>query len=167
MFEGSALIITLVVVGFLLVAAEVFVPGLILGTIGFLCLVASVVLVFVQFGNSAGLLAAFLIGGLSLVGFLLWLNFFPRTFIGRRLMLRTQQPPDLTAEENRSLVGESGEAITPLRPSGTARIGGKRVDVTAVGEFLDPGAPVVVVAADGLRVAVRRKDGLEPAAPAA
>jgi membrane-bound ClpP family serine protease len=46
-----------------------------------------------------------------------------------------------------------------------ARIGGKRVDVTAVGEFLEEGSAVIVVAADGLRVAVRRKDGLEPAAP--
>jgi membrane-bound serine protease (ClpP class) len=165
MSEGPALIVALVVVGFLLVAAEVLLPGLILGTIGFLCLVASVVLVFVQFGTSAGLLAAFVVGGLTLTGFLLWLNFFPRTFIGRRLMLRTQEPPDSAAAQNRSLVGESGEAITPLRPSGTARIGGKRVDVTAVGDFLEQGTTVVVVAADGLRVAVRRKDMLEPAAP--
>ena len=165
--DGSAIIVALFLVGFLLVAAEVFLPGLILGTLGFLCLLASVVLVFVQFGPSAGLLAAFVVGVLSLAGFLLWLNFFPRTFVGRRLMLRTQQPPDSTADEHRSLVGQSGEALTPLRPSGTARIGGKRVDVTAVGDFLEQGAALVVVAADGMRVAVRQKDGLETAAPAA
>lgn len=163
MADGAALIIALFVVGFLLIAAEVFLPGLILGSFGLLCLVASVVVVFVYYGPSAGLLAAFVVGGLSIVGFLLWLNLFPRTAVGRRLMLRTQQPPDHTADEHRSLVGESGEALTPLRPSGTARIAGKRVDVTAVGEFLEQGAPVVVVAADGLRIAVRRKDGLEPA----
>lgn len=165
--EGPALIIALFAVGFLLIAAEVFLPGLILGTIGFLCLVASVVLVFVQYGTSSGLLAAFVVGGLTLVGFVLWLFLFPRTFIGRRLMLRTRQPADPTAGEHRALVGETGEALTPLRPSGTARLGGKRVDVTAVGDFLEQGAAIVVVAADGMRVAVRRKDGLEPAAPPA
>jgi len=165
--DGPALIIALVVVGFLLIAAEVFLPGLILGTIGFLCLVASVLLIFLQYGTSAGLLAAFVVGGLTLVGFVLWLYLFPRTFIGRRLMLQTRQPSDPTAAGHRSLVGETGEALTPLRPSGTARLGGKRVDVTAVGEFLEQGAAIVVVAADGLRVAVRRKDGLEPAAPPA
>ena len=165
--EGPALIIALFAVGFLLIAAEVFLPGLILGTIGFLCLVASVVLVFVQYGTSSGLLAAFVVGGLTLVGFVLWLFLFPRTFIGRRLMLRTRQPADRTAGEHRALVGETGEALTPLRPSGTARLGGKRVDVTAVGDFLEQGAAIVVVAADGMRVAVRRKDGLEPAAPPA
>jgi membrane-bound serine protease (ClpP class) len=165
--DGPSLIIALVVVGFLLIAAEVFLPGLVLGTIGFLCLVASVVFVFLHHGTSAGMMAAFAVGGLTIVGFVLWLFLFPRTFIGRRLLLRTRQPAVRTAEEHRSLVGEAGEAITPLRPSGTARIGGKRVDVTAVGDFLEQGAEVVVVAADGMRVAVRRKDRLEPAAPPA
>jgi membrane-bound ClpP family serine protease len=135
--DGASLIIALVVVGVLLIAAEVFLPGLIVGTIGLLCLIGSVVLVFVQYGPAAGALAAFVVGGLTIAGFVLWLFLFPRTFIG------------------------------PLRPSGTARIGGKRVDVTAVGEFLEQGETVVVVAADGMRVAVRRKDGLEPAAPPA
>jgi membrane-bound serine protease (ClpP class) len=163
MTNGPALIIALFVVGFLLIAAEVFLPGLILGTIGFLCLVASVVVVYLQYGSAAGLTATFIVGGLSLVGFVVWLFLFPRTFIGRRIMLHTQQPPDHSAEEHRSLVGETGEAITPLRPSGTARIGGKRVDVTAVGGFLEQGAALIVVAADGMRVTVRRKDGLVPA----
>lgn len=162
MTEGSSLIIALFVVGFLLIAAEVFLPGLILGMIGFLCLVASVIVVYVQYGSAAGLTATFVVGGLSLAGFVIWLFLFPRTFIGRRIMLRTQQPPDQTAEEHRGLIGETGEALTPLRPSGTARIGGKRVDVTTVGDFLEPGAMLLVVAVDGMRVAVRRKDGFEP-----
>jgi membrane-bound serine protease (ClpP class) len=72
-------------------------------------------------------------------------------------MLLTRQDTGGAASENQSLVGQSGEAITPLRPSGTARIGGKRVDVTAVGDFLEQGVNVVVVAADGMRVAVRRQ----------
>ena len=161
--ESSSLIIVLFVVGFALVASEVFLPGLILGTIGFFCLIASVIFVFVQYGSSAGLLAAFLVGGLSLTGFLLWLNFFPRTFIGRRLMLKTRQPADLTAAAHQAMIGATGKALTPLRPSGTAQINGKRVDVTAVGDFLESGEQVVVIAADGMRVAVRRKDGLESA----
>ena len=159
--QGSSLIIVLFLVGFSLVAAEVFLPGLILGTIGLLCLVASVVVVFAQYGTSAGLLAAFLVGGLSFVGFIVWLNLFPRTFIGRRLMLRTSQPADLTAAAHQTMIGATGEALTPLSPSGTAQINGKRVDVTAVGDFLESGEQLVVIAADGLRVAVRRKDGLE------
>ena len=164
MFEGTAPIIALFVVGFLLIAAEVFLPGLILGTIGVLCLAGSVAMVFANYGPAAGLAATFVVGGLALVGFVIWLFVFPRTFIGRKIMLRKSQPPDRTAIAHRKLVGETGVALTPLRPSGTARIDGKRVDVTAVAEFLDEGVPVEVVAADGLRVVVRRKDVLEQSA---
>jgi membrane-bound serine protease (ClpP class) len=155
--DGPALIITLFVVGFLLLAAEVFLPGLIVGTIGLLCLIASVILVFNDYGAPAGVVAGFVVGGLTVAGFLIWLNIFPRTFVGRRIMLFTRQAPGGLASEHQALVGESGEAITPLRPSGTARIAGKRVDVTAVGDFLEQGANLVVIAADGMRVAVRRK----------
>lgn len=161
------LLVALFLAGFLLFAAEVFLPGLVLGTLGFLCLLACVVLVFVGYGPTSGLLAAILIGGLAATGFLVWLHVFPRTFVGRRIVLHTSQPTDPAAGENRSLVGESGQALTPLRPSGTARIAGKRVDVMAIGEFLEAGADLVVVGADGMRVAVRRKDRLEPAAPVA
>ena len=57
-------------------------------------------------------------------------------------------------------MGKSGVALSPLRPAGTAQIGGKRLDVTTLGEFLGSGRPVEVVAADGMRVIVREKDKL-------
>jgi len=161
--DGAALIITLFVVGFLLLAAEVFLPGMIVGSVGLICLIASVVVVFNEYGAPAGFLAAFVVGGLTVAGIVVWLNVFQHTFVGRRIMLFTRQSSGEAAAENKTLIGETGEALTALRPSGTARLGGKRIDVTAVGEFLEPGASVVVVAADGMRVAVRRKDGLEPA----
>lgn len=158
--DGSSLIIALFLAGFLLLAAEVFVPGLILGLIGLICLGGSVTLVFLQHGSTAGVIAFFLVSALTLGGFLLWLAIFPRTFIGRRIILQSSQPVDPGAETNRSLIGEEGAALTDLRPAGTARIAGKRVDVTTVGEFLAQGSSVVVVGADGLRVVVRSKDAL-------
>jgi membrane-bound serine protease (ClpP class) len=158
--DGSSLIVALFVAGFLLLAAEVFVPGLVLGFVGLLCLAGSVGLVFVQHGPVAGVIAFFLVSGLTLGGFLLWLSIFPRTFVGRRIILQRSQPIDPGAENNRSLIGEDGTALTALRPAGTARIAGKRVDVTTVGEFLAEGSSLVVVAADGMRVVVRSKEAL-------
>lgn len=162
--DPASLIIVLFVVGFLLIAAEVFVPGMVLGIVGFLCLAGSVALVYATHGPTAGLAATFVVGGLAIAGFLLWLFLFPRTLIGRRLMLTTTQPADPAVATNQTLLGATGVALTPLRPAGTARIDGRRVDVTALSEFLEEGAEVVVVAADGMRIVVRRKDGLEPAA---
>jgi membrane-bound serine protease (ClpP class) len=76
-------------------------------------------------------------------------------------MLLTPKMENTAAGRNQSLVGLEGEALTPLRPSGTARIDGRRLDVSAVGDFLEEGAKLEVVSADGLRVAVRRKVLLE------
>ena len=161
MTEAPALIGVLFVAGFLLIVAEVFLPGLIVGTAGFLCLAASVAVVFVHYGAVPGTVAALVVGTLAAAGLILWLNIFPRTFIGRRIVLSRQPPSELPVGS--FLIGETGLALTPLRPSGTARIRGKRVDVTAVGEFLEKGTGLVVVAADGMRVVVRQKDGLEQA----
>lgn len=161
MFDGPVLIGALFIAGFLLIAAEVFVPGLVVGALGFLCLAASVGLVFHHYGAMAGCVAALVVGGASLTGIVVWLNIFPRTFVGRRIILQRRQvvaPPSTIG-----LVGNTGVALTALRPSGTALVTGKRVDVTAVGDFLERGAEIVVVAADGLRVSVRRKDKLESA----
>ena len=163
MLDGTSLIVVLFAAGFLLIAAEVFVPGFIVGTLGFLCLAVSVGLVFYHHGAFAGTVAAIAVSTVSVGGMVIWLNIFPKTFIGRRIVLSrsiASEPPQGSA-----LIGLSGVAVTDLRPSGMARIGGKRVDVMAVGEFMEEGSAVIVVAADGLRVAVRRKDGLEPAAP--
>lgn len=161
MTDYSALIFVLIIAGLVLISAEVFLPGLILGAIGFLCLMASVVLVFVNYGTVAGVVATFIVSILTLVGFVLWLYVFPRTFIGRRVMLLTPKMENSAAARNQCLVGLEGEALTPLRPSGTARIDGRRLDVSAVGDFLEEGAKLEVVSADGLRVAVRRKVLLE------
>ncbi|MBJ7258620.1 MAG: hypothetical protein JHD33_03695 [Chthoniobacterales bacterium] len=161
--DGPALIGLLVAAGFLLLAAEVFLPGFIVGTLGFLCLAAAVALVFYHHGAMPGFVAALLVGGATTAGLVVWLNVFPRTFIGRRIVLSRHHSS--TTPAGAGLVGETGVALTPLRPSGAARIREKRVDVAAVGEFLEEGARIVVVSADGLRVAVRRKDRLDAAAP--
>ena len=57
--------------------------------------------------------------------------------------------------ERPELVGQSGTALTQLRPSGTALLHGKRVDVVTEGGLIEKGADVKVVAVEGLRVVVR------------
>lgn len=159
--DGLALIATLFAAGFVLVAAEVFLPGAILGILGGLCFAAAVAVVFMHYGAAAGFVSAFVVVLLAAAGFLLWLYLFPRSFVGRRIILSRSQPPNPSLSAHRELVGTEGIALTPLRPAGTARLGEHRADVTTAGEFLREGEKVVVVAADGMRVVVRRKDRLE------
>ncbi len=60
-----------------------------------------------------------------------------------------------SADTAADLVGQTGLALTGLRPSGTAEIDGRRVDVVSEGPFVSPGAAVEVVRSRGSVVVVR------------
>lgn len=62
----------------------------------------------------------------------------------------------ISAPARAELVGQTGVAVTDLRPAGTARIGDERVDVVADGEWIPAGAEIRIVAAEGYRQLVRR-----------
>jgi membrane-bound serine protease (ClpP class) len=64
--------------------------------------------------------------------------------------------PHAPVSQAQSLVGASGIAVTPLHPSGTAEIGGSRIDVVAEGDFIDEGDAIVVVLDEGYRRVVQR-----------
>lgn len=150
-------IIVLVVVGLLMIAAEVFVPGLVLGTLGGLCLIGAIVLCYAAYGALGGTAAFAALAVLSILGFFLWLRIFPHTPLGKKMMLNrallahnSLKTPDL--------IGATGEAVTPLRPAGTAVILGRRMDVVAEGGLIESGRAVSVVAQEGIRIVVRQVD---------
>ncbi|MEI6071250.1 MAG: NfeD family protein [Verrucomicrobiae bacterium] len=151
---GQAIIV-LGIVGFLLLAAEVFVPGMVLGVLGGLCLAACVALCYVGYGSLLGTLSFAALAVLLIAGFFLWLNIFPGTPIGKKLLLKSALRPDNSAVAARINPGATGEALTPLRPAGTALIAGRRVDVVAESGLIEPGEKIEVVLQDGLRVVVR------------
>ncbi len=61
----------------------------------------------------------------------------------------------IAADTDEALFGQTGVALTTLRPAGTAEIGGRRVDVVSQSTFVPPGARVEVVSVRGSRVEVR------------
>ncbi|MBU0973131.1 MAG: serine protease, partial [Proteobacteria bacterium] len=52
--------------------------------------------------------------------------------------------------------GEAGVALTPFRPSGKIKIGNRRIDAIAQGEFIAPGTPVTVVSVEQNRVVIKQ-----------
>jgi len=60
-----------------------------------------------------------------------------------------------SAESRTDLVGVVGQAITDLRPSGTALFGDERIDVVSESEWITEGTPVRVISAEGYRHVVR------------
>jgi len=61
----------------------------------------------------------------------------------------------LLPRDQSKLTGKEGIAITSLRPSGTAEIEGKRVDVVSEGSYVPAGEKLVVERVEGVRVIVR------------
>jgi membrane-bound serine protease (ClpP class) len=157
--RGMGLVVTLVLLGAVLLILEIFLPGMVAGLLGGVCLIAAVVLGYVEFGARGGnlLLIGVTIGMVS--GLLLWMRYFPGSPMAR-MFVSDRVIGNIDAERP-DLLHRSGTALTTLRPSGTAVIEGKRVDVVTEGALIEAGTPVKVVAIEGLRVVVR---STEPAA---
>jgi membrane-bound serine protease (ClpP class) len=151
---------TLMLAAFILIGAEVYVPGGVLGAFGAACLVAAVVVGF-RMGPIAGWAGLGVVLALSAVGVYFWMTLFPRTAAGRRLSLGREgtgtRASDPAAER---LAGQAGVALSPLRPAGVARIGGHRVDVLSEnGVWIEAGSVVRVSRVTGGRLYVETVSG--------
>lgn len=147
------LVITLIVVGAILIILETILPGLIAGSIGVCCLIAGVYFAYDRLGVRAGnwVLLGVVVG--LVVGAVLWLKYFPTSRIARPLVSKSAIGEIGT--EKPELLNQTGTAFTNLRPSGTALINGKRIDVVTEGSLIEKGTPIKVVAIEGMRVVVR------------
>ena len=144
--------------GVLLLFLEMFLPGMIAGIIGGVLLFAAVVLAYREMGADAGNIA--LLAAVATTGLLWWwwATKFQHTRMGRRMTLAAAGEGEAGVSGTlASLGGQIGTAITPLRPSGTVLVAGKRIDATTAGEFIDSGAQVRIVKTRGLAVLVRRE----------
>ena len=92
-----------------------------------------------------------------------WVRHLPYSARFRRVMLHDgHKAVDgyISAPARGDLVGQSGIAVTDLRPSGAAVIGEERVDVVTEGEYVAAGVPVTVLRSEGYRHIVRAAKAL-------
>jgi membrane-bound ClpP family serine protease len=78
----------------------------------------------------------------------------PKTTLYQSLILHSTNTPLPVSLALNPLIGNRGQAITPLRPSGTARFDGEPVDVVTQGDFIEAGQAVEVIHVEGTRVVV-------------
>lgn len=145
----------LIVLGFVLLAIEVFLPGAVIGILGAICLFAAVIHAFVNIGPTGGLLTlgSVLILSMFLIPF--WLKMSPRTVVGRKLTLNHSETDYASAPRDfQRYAGKTGIAHSPLRPAGIAIIDGERVDVVTENAFLKAGSRIRVQRVEGARIVV-------------
>jgi membrane-bound serine protease (ClpP class) len=157
MDDGShvAIVATLLIIGGGLLYAEVFLPGLIAGAIGLICLIVGVALSFSYFGAAAGMFVLILVI-VGLVGLAYWwFTKFHTTKFGKKLILEGTIGDTGVGDLYMEFLEQSGVAVTTLRPSGTAKINGRRVGVVTEGQMVEKDTPLKVIAIEGMRVVVR------------
>src|SRR5262245_1115871 len=143
--EPSNLVLAyvLIAVGFLLLAAELFIPS---GGVIFVLAVAAIAGgVAMTFYYEVSVGAFTLIGvfiALPVLGSLL-LHYWPRTAMGKRFFLSAPEEDDTLAstpinQELEQLRGRLGRALSALRPSGVVDFDGQRVDVITEGMIVEP-----------------------------
>lgn len=157
---GLTLAYALIVVGFVLLAAELLFPSGILAVIALAAIIVGVTLTFYA-GTTTGLIT---LGGvvvlLPVAGGLL-LHFWPHTWIGRRLFTTPEEGTVAETSANQELeqlIGRYGRAVSDLRPSGIVNFDGKRVDVITEGMMVDAGQWVRCIEVQASRVIVRPAD---------
>ena len=173
LFFGSSFIlglagweeVLLLGLGAIALAVEVFVlPGFgVAGVLGALAIVASMVLAMMGAHPTAGDTAQALavLGAsvfITLAVIYAWLRHLPNSGRFSGLLLRGavhKSQGFVSAPSRGDLIGQDGVAVTDLRPSGTARVGGERLDVVTEGEYVPQGSRVQVVQSDGYRHVVR------------
>ena len=154
------LIVALILIGSVLLFAELFVPGMVAGICGGLALIAALALTYSHYGVDEGNLVLAGVLAVGMVAFVWWMRAFPDSRFARPWMLGAAVPPSPEQTMHAGLTGQSGRALTTLRPSGIALIANERMTVVAESGVIEAGATVEVMRVEGPKVIVR-------AAPAA
>jgi membrane-bound serine protease (ClpP class) len=149
----------LLVCGALMIGAEVFIPGGVLGLLGGIAILIAMAMSFYIFEPIvAGYVCAgiVLLVGLAVV---LWIRYFPRSPIGRKMTVATDLGHAGGTEAGLDqLLGATGITTSDLHPGGFAEINGERIDVISEGEMIPQQTPIIVVNVEGNRVIVETQE---------
>ena len=145
---------------FIVAVLEVFLPsGAVFGVLAFALLITSIVFAF-QVGIVFGSLYTFFVCLLVPV-FLWWaLRMWPKTWIGRQILLAPEEDPALCPNEElqmfKQLVGKQGLAKSKMLLGGLIEIEDKRYSAVSDSEPIDAGEPICVVRIEGTSIIVRK-----------
>lgn len=140
----------LLMIGLLLIFLEFYLPGAILGIIGGVMIVLSIILFAIQTQSVWGVIfysVASIALLLILVKFAIWK--IKRNKEGEGIYLGADQEGYVAVSFAKELIGKHGIALTDLRPSGFVLIEEKRLQAVAKVGFIDKESQVTVVGGEG------------------
>ena len=152
------LIITLFVLGLVFLSFELITPGGVLGAIGVIAMLIACILVWNDYGATAGLIA--ILAAFILTGIIIYaeLKLLPKTRLGRRMFNESavtgaSQPPPADPAD---VLGRECEALTILAPTGYVLLDGKRYEARSLSGLVDKGARLRVSSLDNFTLQVTK-----------
>jgi membrane-bound serine protease (ClpP class) len=144
-------------IGVVLLTAEFFLPGGIAGVLGLCAVIASIL---TAGDNRLWMGISLLIAiGVAVIGMILMIKVFRKKMkLFQKMVLTDSADTEkgYVSHVNRyDLIGKTGVAITPLRPSGTILIEEERIDAITEGNYIAKDKKIRVVKVEGVRIIVR------------
>ena len=148
-------IVVLFIVGIILILAEVFIiPGFgIAGISGITAIFASLFFIFPN--NTIAINVLLAVFFITMVIAIFMLKKFGSSRFWRRISLESNSKNYYSSTSKNDYLNQEAETISKLRPAGTIKIDGKRVDAISEGGFIRKGKRVKVVSVSGSRIVVR------------
>ncbi len=153
-----SLIILFFLLGLILLAVELVVPGGVLGVAGGVLLFGGVCMAFYYYGMSGGMAAAIVALLLLGVTFYLEMVWLPRSRMAKNLSIdatidSVSQPP--LAQES-DVLGREAVALSTLAPTGFVQVGGRRYEASCRSGYAAAGETLKVVGLDAFRLIVTK-----------
>ncbi|MBF0409781.1 MAG: hypothetical protein HQM10_20740 [Candidatus Riflebacteria bacterium] len=143
----SMIVLGMLLAGFILLFLEVAIlPGF--GVAGFAAIaliIGGLALAFWKLETNIAIVFT-IITLTGSIAFILWMLYvFPHTSLGKKFVLETRITVEdgyAATEDHSRFVGVEGVTVCDLRPSGTAKFGDDRIDVTSDGEYIPRGTKI-------------------------
>ncbi len=149
-------IIGLAFFGFVMIYLEFFVPGMVMAIAGGICLLSSIIMMFIS-GYAPLWIVAYTLGIILMT--IMVVKYAVKHLRKRKhsFFLEADQSGYVATTFNKEIIGEFGVASTDLRPSGYIFIDNEYIQATSYDGFIEKGNQIKVIKGEGGKVFVIKK----------
>lgn len=153
----------LILLGVLLLVADLVLMSIVVGALGIAALFIGVTLVFSNSETSTGIVTLIVLFVALPVLLTMSSRFFSKTNVGKSMFLSAAEERGTFAQmpslqELEHLRGRYGKTVSSLRPAGLTEFDGRRVDTISEGVMIPPGQWVRCIDVQAGKVVVRQVD---------
>ncbi|MBF0225478.1 MAG: serine protease [Desulfobacterales bacterium] len=152
-------VIVLQIIGVLVVIAEVIIPSA--GVLAILALGILGYSLFIAFMEISTMIGTIILGAdIIIMPFVLVTSFklLAKSPITLRKTLLSSEGVTSQSSELQTYMDKTGTSLSDLRPSGTALIDNKRIDVVTRGEYIEKNLTIIVISVKGNQIIVRKQE---------